>query len=275
MASDSPAKKLAIFVLCHKGGVGKTTWCRGYLDIARSLGLRVAAYDADGENGQLLQYYGTRGADGRIEPFQYPLVGVLGFDIRHKGERDTLVNASETDADIVLFDLPGGSVHELSEVLGDDQLVFATYRAAGYTPVVVMVIDQVLAAVRTVSQAIDTFGDSAEYVVVMNTAKAQPDEFIVYNGFEDATGTFRYGKGRQALLEHGGEEIAMPGLNGATYAKLDLDSISFSGAALNKSLYPADRLRVVAWLEKFRKTLSGTIVDPEVIVPRPKAKVSA
>jgi hypothetical protein len=86
------------------------------------------------------------------------------------------------------------------------------------------------------------------------------------------------------LLASGGEEIVMPGLQVGTYAKLDLDSLTFSDATGNKTLFPADRLRVVAWLEKFRESLAGSIIDPDRIKASaiaaegttvPKSKVSA
>jgi len=253
--------KLAVFTLCQKGGVGKTTWCRGYLDIARAAGLTVAAFDADGETGQLVQYYGTR-TNGVIDRVQNPIRGVSDFNIRRERDRDMLVNASELEADVILFDLPGGSVQELAEISGDGRLVFETYRAAGFQVVVVIVITHMVAAVRTVLDSIDAFGDTARYVVVKNEGFAEPDEFVTFEGFADANGALRYGKARQAIDQVGGEVIHMPKLAASTYAKLDVDSIGYSSAISERRLFPADRLRVHVWLEKFRKSLAGTVLDP-------------
>lgn len=64
--------KRVIFVCSQKGGAGKTTFARGLLEALRYEGHTVAAYDADGPVGQLLQYEGLRDRKGRLIPRQDP-----------------------------------------------------------------------------------------------------------------------------------------------------------------------------------------------------------
>ena len=49
--------KRVIWVTGGKGGVGKSTFARGLLDILREAGLNVAAFDGDPTNAQLFRYY--------------------------------------------------------------------------------------------------------------------------------------------------------------------------------------------------------------------------
>lgn len=66
----------AVFVASQKGGPGKSTTARALLDYYRTHAIGCAAYDADGRVGQLLQYYGERGADGELLREQNPSTGV-------------------------------------------------------------------------------------------------------------------------------------------------------------------------------------------------------
>ena len=253
----------AIFVLSQKGGVGKTTWCRAWLDAARASGLRVAAFDADGQVGQLVQYYGTRDENSRLVPNQDPFTGVGYFDVRDPKQRDMLVNASDLDADVILMDMPGGSVQELDKVLGDgsnSKSVLQAYVDAGYEPVVVVVINHMIASIRTVGESVKAFGDLPRYVVVKNLGFAEEGDFVVFDGFtDDKTGEKRYGKAQELLSSVKGEILTMPRMEGRTYALLDVDSMPFSSIT---ALPTADRLRVKNWVERFRKSLSNSVVAP-------------
>ena len=98
--------KRVIFVCSQKGGAGKTTFARGLLEALRYEGITVAAYDADGAVGQLLQYEGARDRKGALLPRQDPRVGCGDFDIRDDDDRDILLNALADEPPVLLFDLP-------------------------------------------------------------------------------------------------------------------------------------------------------------------------
>lgn len=246
--------KRAIFVASQKGGVGKSTWARAFLECARRNGYRIAAFDCDGGVGQLLQYYGSRDSDGQLKRMQDPFDGVGYFDVRVDSERDILLDAAELQAETALFDLPGGSIGELNKILGDTLAMFTAYRAAGYQVVWVMVLDHLLAATRIVSESIRAYGKEIEYVAVLNTAFADRSEFEIFDGLV-SDGTPQFGAASRALAEVGGHTITMPRLQAGTYAQLDMRSLRFSDVG---GLALAHRLRVARFLEQFEVSLAGS-----------------
>jgi hypothetical protein len=254
-------RRRVVFICSHKGGVGKTTFARGLLDVYRSAGLQVAAYDCDGAVGQLLQYYGLRqdGAGGRVlREEQDALAGVDYFDVRDERERDGLLNAIERPAEVILFDLPGDTFADIANVVGDPGALFSAYVSAGYEPVVVVVMSHLKASSRAVLEAIECFGDAVRYVAVKALVWGESEDFVIFDG---APGRPDFGRGAKALREAGGEIVLMPKLHPRTYALLDHDDLRFSDAARAQAFPLADRLRVARWLASFRAALAGTVLD--------------
>lgn len=266
---ESVNNKHAIFVVSQKGGVGKTTWSRAYLDLARKDGLSVAAYDADGQVGQLFQYHGTR-TNGVLDKIQDPLTGVKYFDVRNEKQRDEIINAANTKADIILMDMPGGSVQEMAKILGDtnkdtiedkkeaSQALVAQYVQQGYDIYIVVVISNVISSVRTVTETINLFGSEAKYIVVKNEAFGNADDFSVFDGYEDAQGKKRHGKGKESLLKVGGQVIVMPRMHPNTYGMIDVESIPFTKVKDLEHILLADKARVERWLSEFKKSIKET-----------------
>jgi hypothetical protein len=245
-------------ILCtgEKGGVGKSTLARGLVDLHRADGRRVAAYDADGEIGQLFQHHGTRGDDGRLLADQDPARGVVPFDIRAEGDRDTLLNLLDRGEPRVLVDLPAAALHELAALLDDRSASFIEeVRSAGYRPVVVIVITPMLASIRSAKRLLDTLGGLCDFVVVKNGFFGD-DEFPLYDGFTDGRGQPRGGKTRAAVEAHGGVTVAMPALQSRTYSLLDLENLTFDEAVADDRLPRADRSRVHRWRNNLRVNLS-------------------
>ena len=110
--------KRVVPVISLKGGVGKSTFSRGLVDVARSAGIATAAYDADGGVGQLLAHYGQRDANGSLMRSQDAAKGVDYFDVRDEVAREMLVNVVDAKADLVVIDLPGGSIDAIRTVRG-------------------------------------------------------------------------------------------------------------------------------------------------------------
>ena len=267
-ASAKATGKKAIFVVSEKGGVGKTTFARGWLEVARSRGRVVSAHDADGSVGQLRRFYGSRPA-GALSPeeVQDPKVGVGYFDIHHidiKQGRDRLIEAMNTDAPLLLIDLPGGSLHEVERVFGDFGLFVETYKSDGWEIVIVIVIDHLMTPARSVFDSIRSFGDGVKYVVVKNLAIADASEFLVFDGYKDEKGVDKYGKASKLLAQKGGQVICMPRLEPRTFALIDVDSLTFGAAASNNPprMDTSDRVRTKAWLTRFEQALAGTMIDP-------------
>jgi cellulose biosynthesis protein BcsQ len=112
VAAEKPAalSKAAIFVTGSKGGPGKSTFSTLLVDYYRSRGITTAAYDGDHNNMTLLQFYGTRGEDGKLVEDQDAVNGVKVFNIRQPDERDLMLNVVEGAATRIVIDLPGGAV---------------------------------------------------------------------------------------------------------------------------------------------------------------------
>lgn len=251
---NANSMKTAIFVVGQKGGAGKTTFARAALDMLRANGKTVAAFDGDGRVGQLLQYHGSRDEKGKLVLNQNAEIGVVPFDIRNASERDTLLNALDMGAETLLFDLPGGSMNEIADVLGTGSAsgVFEEYRREGYRVIVVIVITPLLASARSVNDAIKLYQDGPDYLAVKNLAFGDPEDFLLFEGYTDpATGETRGGAGRTALLQHSGDVRELPKMNAATYALLDMYHLTITEALSDPRLPRADRSRVYTFRNAF------------------------
>jgi len=193
----------AIFVLSQKGGPGKSTFSRALLDVLRcDRNMTVGAFDADGNVGQLLQYYGERVENGRLIPDQDPIRGDFPFDIRDKVARDNVVNALDLDADVLLFDLPGGAVDSLTTIIKAENGIKALvqeYRDAGVAITIVIVMSIVHASASNVVKTINLFGPDVDYVAVKNLFFGAPEDFLFFDGFTDVQRNTVGGRGKALL----------------------------------------------------------------------------
>ena len=263
MSTSADFDKVAIFVCSQKGGAGKTTFARALLDVLRCEGYTVAAYDADGNVGQLFQHHGLRDGRGVLLARQDPCVGCGFFDIRADDDRDLLLNALATEPPILLFDLPGGVVGELGKVVdgGDAPCgLFGEYRDRGYAVTIVVVMTPVQASVRTVHHSIEAFGATVRYVAVKNLAFGAEDAFVLFDGCDREGLRLPSSQGKQALLDHGGAIVTMPALHPRSYALLDIHNLGYIEAVQGQGpggpLPIADRVRVRQWLQDFDRQLA-------------------
>jgi hypothetical protein len=250
----------AIFVLSQKGGPGKSTFSRALLDVLRfDRNMTVGAFDADGNVGQLLQHYGERGENGRLIPDQDPVRGVFPFDIRDKVGRDNVVNALDLDANVLLFDLPGGAVDTLTTIIRAEngiQALVQEYRNAGVAITVVIVMSIVHASASNVVKTINMFGPDVDYVAVKNLFFGAPEDFLFFDGFTDVQGNTVGGRGKALLHQHQGALIAIPQLRGREYALLDLYNLGFTPALKSALLRRAERSNIFHFLEGFKHAVT-------------------
>lgn len=229
--------KKAIFVVSQKGGVGKTTFSRALLDYLRhpedgsAPKASVAAYDGDRNIAQLADAYGIKGSNGEYSLAaneSSPTEGVTLFDARSKKGAEAMAAALDVGADILLFDLPGGSVDDMKTVFGNMQRFRDEYEESGYEIWVIVVVNHLFASARNIKTVIDLWGPSAKYVVVKNLGQAEEDQFVFFDGAEAA----RAGNPDALLQSVGGQVIRLPALDPDTYAKIDADAIPFFVAAV-------------------------------------------
>ena len=261
--TNPPPKGRAILVASSKGGAGKTLWSRGYLDTMRTRGYTVAAYDGDGQVGQLIQNEGLRDNHGHIDPHQLATSGVTAFDIRDEHARDTLMNAVEDaraqSISILLFDLPGGSIDTIAHVIDerDPTSLLRAYRDHGYMPTIVVPITPMIASIRAAKQAAERFGEVANIIAVKNAGFAAETEFPLYDGTTDATGTAIGGKAKAAVERVGGQTIVMPRFRMYELSRMDMESMSIAEAVNDRRFGLAERQRIAIW----RRTMDQEIAS--------------
>ncbi len=244
-------KKRLVLVSGQKGGVGKSTFSRILLDSLRRQGRSVAAFDGDGAVGHLHQYYGEK-QNGKLSQTQNPLLGVQRYDLRDRRDREQLLESLHSNASVLLHDLPAGALSSITEavdVTGQSAMALVdAARQMGYWTTVVIVVNTDTASARAVETTIEAFGDKAQYVIVKNLNGCTLDDFIVYDGFNDATGQRTGGDARRVAQNARAKELLMPEIFRTTTVKIDLWSLRFRDAVNDPRMHIQDRTRISQWM---------------------------
>lgn len=255
------ASKRVVLIASEKGGVGKSVAARALIDHLRGEGVQVAAYDADGGVGALVRVLGTRDEGGRVAADQAPTKGVGYYNVRADGERNTLLDGIASGDALIVHDLAGGSLADLTRIVdngeGLDGLL-AAFQDHGYRVVVVHVLSPEIGAAQSVARWIELAGDKVDHLAIRNTrwGKSEAD-FPFWHGFTDGKGVSKGGKTREKLLALGGVEIDLPAIPAGTYAKVDAENLPFSAAANETGLTITERAHVA----KFRRDF-GSALEP-------------
>lgn len=243
-----------VCVVGDKGGIGKSTWAKGFADHCRTQGVRAALFDGDWFARSLFKVFCTRGADGSVVPLprQDPRTGCVLYNIRHRSlGRDLLLNSlAVPDVDLVLHDLPAGFRGDFSQVMGIDdperavsEFVLAI-RDLGVQTVFVTVVAPHLGGHQSALWLAETVGGTARVVAVRNGQYG-----------DDSFGLWRAGDQRR-FVEAGGIESFMPGMEPTTYLNLDALSVRWSQAMAADSLSVADKVRATAWCRAFEAEMA-------------------
>jgi hypothetical protein len=251
----STHRKRLVMTVSQKGGVGKTTVMRGVVEIARTRGGKVAAYDADGGVGQLLKHYGTKADGGAVLPDQNPLQGVGYFNVRDLRDKEAVSRLDGEGADLVVLDMPGGTLDVLTDVVpGGLRGLVEMYREEGWEVLVLLVITPLQNCALEVLRLIEHLGSAQGLIVVKNPGHFPAHAFYQYAGDDEHP---EYGVARERLLAAGGREMTMPPIRWQTYLYLDEHSLSFGDALRSESpRHRGDR----KWV---REMLAGLATDLE------------
>lgn len=226
--------KRVIWVSGGKGGVGKSTFARGLLDILSAAGVKVKAVDGDPSNAQLFRYYHGVGE------------GVQCVDLDQQGEADILLNQMEVNkADVFLVDVAAGGSQALLDLEGDIGLI-SEAMDMGYRFTVVSVMSRIKDSVNLLKASLEMTADfDVQHVAVKNLYFGEGDRFRLFDG----------SKTEARLLECGGVVIEMPDLFDDTYELLDKLNLPFR-SMLNDTSFPrAQRSRINRWLKEFELEL--------------------
>lgn len=264
-ANGATAKRV-VLVASEKGGVGKSVFSRALVDELRNgAGVAVAAYDADGGVGALVRVLGTRDETGRVVQDQNPAEGVGYYNVRADGERNALLDTIESGAALIVHDLAGGSLADLTRIVdGGDGLdgLLAAFDEHGYRLTVAHVLSADIGSAQSVARWIELAGDKVDHVAVRNMAfSAHP----FWDGFAAGDGSTKGGKTRDRLLELGGVEVSLPAIPDGTFAKLDAENVPFSKANGAGVLTITER----AHITKFRKDFAAAIAPAGALLGLP------
>ena len=229
-------KRRVIWVTGGKGGVGKSTFARGLLDVLVEAGVNVIALDGDPSNAQLFRYYQSVGE------------GVLCVDLDKQGEADVLLNQMEEGkADVFLVDVAAGGSQTLLDLEGDIGLMSEAMEM-GYRFTVVSVMSRIKDAVNLLKASLEMTDDfDVQHVAVKNLYFGDGDRFRLFEG----------SKTKARLLEKGGVVVEMPDLFDDTYELLDKMNLPFRSMLADKSFPRAQRSRINKWLKAFEKEISA------------------
>lgn len=254
-------KKLAIFALSNKGGVGKTTLAKAFTDYLRRTERNAAIYDTDGDVKGLLKLYGVSHDNGLTYESD-PLRNVGYFNMQLSEDRENVVNAIESRADILFFDTPAGSIRKIFTSLNNAQHFAETLSAEGYQLVLLLLVDPYDDTIDGIQSAIDLFGDKAKYVVWKNMHSAKTEDFIYFEPpatLADAEPMFVDNSGRaisaRELVEsYNGTVFEIPDLPLRTNARIRRMHLQFGEAAAQGSpLKVNDRALVRSWLDTMNR----------------------
>jgi len=235
--------KRVIFVLGDKGGTGKSVVARYLWDRLRGRG-DAKAFDADGQVGQLAQFYAVRSAAGSlVEPQPASGVEPILLHAEERGERDQGVyRIVECTAEVVLVDCPATSL-TVFERLQADWSFFDDLQNHGFEPIMVNVVTPYRASLANVARTL-ALVPHAKNVVVFNTAFGRRSDFRLWDGTEQ-----KPSRGKVLLTERGGVEVVMPALNAGSAAMIDAENVTFSGAVSGDGdLMSFDRQYTANWL---------------------------
>lgn len=236
-------RKLALFFIGNKGGVGKSKAAKAYIErlraICRLTGKKMVIVDADPKVGDTALTYGIKDKAGKydarlnkIDPFN----GCLLVDGRNEAEN--LGNALNHHADFLVFDFPGGET-DPSKIMGNVDALVKEFDMEGYDIAVVNVISFVASSAQGVIPAMREWGIDRglpiKFFVLKNLGLAASDAFIYFDGDQAA----EVGDPEDEAEKLGAVVLELPAIDPASFSMLDKKKMPIS--------------ELIAWLQEQRK----------------------
>ena len=257
-----------------KGGGGKSTLACALLDNIRHKNTPVAAFDADGSVGSLIDMHGLRDDDGYLLHDQDPRKGVSGYNIRDDTRTELFESLGNQDC-FILHDVAGGALGDLQRVLSDadDGLrdFFRGLQAQNACIVFMHLITPDRSTVESLAMHMDItdqlgstaagdLGIHGRHIAVLNRHGHRKDQdFPHWFGYVDTKGVERGGKTRKRLLEAGGAEMDLPALSDRTMALVKELQIPFRLAVHDPRISLTDQQKVSIFCEKFDAAMSPKV----------------
>lgn len=218
MSNLNNPRKLAIFVIGNRGGIGKSKTSKTLVEGGRALpGVKLAAFDLDAAAPSLSPAYGIKDAKGAYDPRANaldPFNGILKFDGR--AEATKIGGALNFGADILLFDLPGGMT-DPAPIFGDVDGLIDEFDEEGYDIVVVFVVGNSPESARGVIPAMNEWGPRVKFIAAKNLGLAKADAFDDFDGKTAKSS----GSPAETAAKNGALIVEIPAIDAAAFQMLN------------------------------------------------------
>lgn len=231
--TDNHLEKRLVIVVGDKGGVGKTTFSRGLLQLYINNDIPCIAYDADSRNPQLQRYY---------RDYHKGIVRFVDFFARGAAD-DLLIDLEKENFPIYLLDLPAQSGGFFESYVKELSFFKILESEINCKVTMVSVISRVLDSVNLLEYLYNYCQDQVDYVVVKN----------LFHGAEEKFERYDDSNLRQQLKEKGLIETVMPDMFYKPYDFLDRYSLTFNQALNHSESNIVIKARISAWLGDFEE----------------------
>jgi len=250
--------KRLIIMSSAKGGSGKSTASRAYIDLARQAGRTVASWDLDGQTSSLSMLY----------PDRDPQKGCGFENIKDLEAPGRWLDSVNGDAQDCLLDVPGGALHDLLRVIhGGAQSLIQIAKEADREVVIVSVIGLKRDSSFAPIEAVRLFGNDVHHIVLKNGFWAPVNGFVVFDGVE-VDGVRKYGKPSDIVREAGGTVLYFPKLDHVTDGFLDVENLTFIQATTaGEKIGVRAAYNARFWLNAVSTALAGSWIDVSGNVP--------
>jgi hypothetical protein len=241
-----PQKRFTVFVK-DKGGTGASTVARLLAEVHERRKTGSYLVDGDGTTASLSKHFG-RPRENAANPSAANAGNPVHTFSLHGSERDrdTVANLLEIDAPSVMLDLPATSLTVMRKV--ELEYAWTTMLAShGWRATVFASITPFEESIFDLGDAMELFGDRADYVAAVNLGLAEErGDFELWDN----------GETRKAFFASGGIELEFPRLKPRIAAALQKYQLTFEGGKTSKHLGLADRSRLTKWLSDAEAALA-------------------
>lgn len=248
-----------VIVTGDKGGVGKSTFARGLLQVYLDEKKEFIAFDADTSNPQIKRFYGD---ECKIEPLNIFKKGEIDTHFMEKlgkyieppekienNEGGEKVEEVFIPKSLFLLELPPQSSNILKDFLKRMKFLETIKDAYDMRVTMVVVISRTIDSVNQFVDLYNSCGNHVDYVVVKNHFFGEETDFRRYNN-SPALKEIKNDAEKSKYIW----ETSMPDLIEHAYDYLDENSLTFAkGIEQNKRI--AVKGRVGAWMDEFKESI--------------------
>lgn len=209
--------KRVVMLVPGKGGTGKSLFTRLLYYAIRQAGVNAIGFDSDSENPEFGTYHKAKKHD------------VYCVDLLTKlGAIKMMETLEKKQPDVAVIDMPAASSQQTRNRLETLNLLdLSEDKLLPYRFTLVCVLDTGLPAVRSFHQAMEDYGDRADYVAVEN--RFWVDEEEQGSGFE----IWESSDSHQLFQSLNGIGISMPTLDRLTFKYLHPETNFFEADKIN------------------------------------------